>query len=222
MVGQQGRYSMREMIDCTSANLNKVAAVFPHEQMWGAYMTGTPDVKYTIAQLTQIPAPVTVTIDQGYGSPAITTANVRDVENFAWSPAAAVKLANWNNPRPTIYCNLNDLTRSGGVLDSGWAGDIWLAHPAVNAPLIPPSIPGLDPKRIVAIQWQFNDTYDKSVVFDDYWPERKPMTAHPVAPAPPGQWEKSAVLTGIGLDGNLWQTTYDPDTGLWSHPVRLP
>lgn len=46
-------------------------------------------------------------------------------------------------------------------------------------------------------------------------------TAHPVAPAPPGNWERGAVMTGIGTDGNLWQTTYDPATGKWGPTVRV-
>lgn len=47
------------------------------------------------------------------------------------------------------------------------------------------------------------------------------MTSYPNAPAPPGLWEKAAVLTGIGLDGNVWTTTYNPVTGKWDGPVRV-
>lgn len=43
----------------------------------------------------------------------------------------------------------------------------------------------------------------------------------PKAPAPPGQWEDAAVLTGVGLDGKLWTTVYHPATGKWTAPVRV-
>lgn len=43
----------------------------------------------------------------------------------------------------------------------------------------------------------------------------------PKAPAPPGQWEDAAVLTGVGLDGKLYQTIYHPATGKWTAPIRV-
>jgi len=158
---------MREMIDCTSSNLAHVKTLFPNAVMWGAYVTGTPDIKYTSAQLAEIPAgALKVLIDQGYGSPAVTTAHVRDVEPGAWQPKNAVHTSNWETGRPTIYCDRNDLYRPGGVLDYGWKGDLWLAIPG-SAPITPPAVSGC---RVVAVQYGFAGSYDKSVVFDDTWP----------------------------------------------------
>lgn len=165
---------MREMIDCTSANLAHVQSLFPNPQVWAAYITGSPDVRYTDAQLASIPdTAVTVTIDQGYTGSPVPTAIVRDVEFGAWSPKNAVDKTNWHTERPTIYCDRYDLTRAGGVLASGWQGDLWLAIPSVTAPLISPVIPGCN---VVAVQWNFTGSYDKSIVFDDTWPVKQVTT----------------------------------------------
>lgn len=160
------------MIDCISENFDAVLSLFPDPAMWAGYDTGTPNIVYT-SQWGQLPATCKqVHIDQGYQSPSVTISTVRDVEPGAWTPQAAVNRANWKAERPTIYCDLNDLSRSGGVLDSGWQGDLWLAIPGFTGDA--PVYPGC---TTVAVQNQLGvgNLYDSSIVFDPYWPENPPV-----------------------------------------------
>jgi hypothetical protein len=105
-----------------------------------------------------------------------------------------------------------------------WKGDIWLAAPGLTDGEC--LALAANNKQIVAVQNTFAGSYDKSIVIDAHWPEKAPVTVpppvtHPKAPAPPGEWEKIAVLAGLGTDGNLWQTVYNPATGEWSAPVKV-
>jgi hypothetical protein len=163
---------MRTMIDCESIYFLQVLSQFPDPQMWAGYDTGTPAIKYIPQDWAKLPSTcAAVHIDQGLNSPPVTISTVRDVEPGAWSPQAAVDKTNWTVERPTIYCDQNDLERSGGVLDSGWKGDLWLAIPSGKAPITPPVYPGC---TTVAVQWDYPGNYDASVVFDEYWPNNPP------------------------------------------------
>lgn len=163
----------RMMVDCTSSNLSAVLKLYAAKPpLWAGYDTGSGNIKYSIANWDSIPAGITkVHIDQGFGSPVTTTATVRDVEPYAWTPAKAVNLSNWHAERPTIYCDRNDLTRPGGVLASGWKGSVWLAEPSTSEPSVAPVYPGV---TVVAQQWYFGTNHDQNVVFDPYWPHNKP------------------------------------------------
>lgn len=65
--------------------------------------------------------------------------------------------------------------------------------------------------------------YDESLIYDDTWKASvaPPSAVHAAAPAPPGLW-LDAILIGRGLDSRLWRTSYNPQTGTWSTPVREP
>lgn len=148
------------MADAISANYGSL----PAGVMWAGYVTGPPSIQWTAAQL----ATAQVTIDQGSTGSPVPTANVRDVETGAWTPASAVVRAGWTAPRPTIYCDQDTLPQ---VLADGWQGCLWLAIPGWLIGQALPSAPGC---QIVAVQNQQdagNGAYDLSVVLDPTWPE---------------------------------------------------
>lgn len=200
------------MVDCISKNLSAVLKLYAAKPpVWAGYDTGTPDIQYSQADWNLVPSNIIrVHIDQGFGSPAITTSHVRDVEPGAWEPAKAVNLSNWKTPRPTIYCDRSDLTRPGGVIDSGWKGDIWLADPATSEPKVAPVYPGV---TVVAQQWYFGTNHDQDVIFDPYWPDKKPDP-------PPAEWtygppQHLTVRAGYHSVGLVW----DAPAGHYPEPV---
>lgn len=203
----------RMMVDCIRNSLPAVLKLYATKPaVWAGYDTGTSDIKYTDADWAMVPANITrVHIDQGFNSPATTTSHVRDVEPGAWEPAKAVELSNWKTPRPTIYCDRNDLTRPGGVIDSGWRGDVWLAYPTSSEPRIAPVYPGV---TIVAQQWYFGTDHDQDVIFDPYWPASKPEP-------PPSEWtygppKHLTVRAGYHSAGLAW----DAPSGKYPEPVH--
>jgi hypothetical protein len=156
----------RIMADAIHAN---VPAIPRDIQLVAGYVTGTPDIQWTAADWDSFAGIPHVTIDQGFQSPPVTTAVVRDVEPSAWTPAAAVNSANWQATRRTIYCNQSDLSRPGGVLASGWQGDLWIAIPNWQPGQALPAAPGC---TIVAVQSNFtNPAVDLSYVLDPAWPD---------------------------------------------------
>jgi hypothetical protein len=145
------------------------------------YDTGTPGIKWTAADWARFTGITQVHIDQGYQSPPVTTSTVRDVEPGAWGVAAAVDLSTWATARPTIYCDQYDLTRPGGVLASGWHGDLWLAIPGWQPGQPLPATPGC---TVVAVQNALGDahgTYDLSIVIDPAWPALPEGDSMPIA-----------------------------------------
>ena len=167
----------RIMYDCIHQNVDAVKALWKPGNLVAAYLTGSPAIKWTSADLARFPADSIVTIDQGFTGSPILTAMVRDVERGAWTAENAIKEP-WHTPRPTIYCNKTDLQT---VISLGWKGSIWLAHPE-QMPVSAPTYPGV---TVVAQQFGFDTTHDVSVVFDGNWPHLPPeidvlsVTGHP-------------------------------------------
>jgi len=155
------------MYDAIHANVARVPA---NAEIVAGYVTGTLDINWTNADFRRFATSRKVTIDQGgIGSP-VPEAMVRDVETGAWTPEAAVRgPAQWTAVRPTIYCNQSTLSR---VLAAGWKGDIWLVHLSQNPPTKAPDVPNC---TVVAVQYAFKGIYDQSIVFDPYWPDRRPQ-----------------------------------------------
>lgn len=215
----------RKMYDAEGVNAHTLVSHNP--TMLGIYLTGS-GIAWTTAEVALFPHVQPgqwVRIDQGSAGAPQYKATVVDCESGAYSLAGAINwLARCTAPRPTLYCTRSTLPSYHGTRD------IWLAAPGLtDAEAI--ALAKTD-KRIVAVQncWPgiglpANATYDTSVVIDPYWPEVKPVPPTPVnhekAPAPPGEWKDAAMLTGIGLDGNLWSTVYNPSTGKWSTPVKI-
>lgn len=217
----------RVMIDTTH---NGFPQALPHitnlpaGNIVALYDTGSPNIAATPADIAAVPARLEkVFIDQGFtGSPNL-KADVRDVEQGAWTVQAAVNKTGWNVARPTLYVGFPDTVQE--VFNAGWRGDVWLVHQSPTPPTSPPIVPaGIN---VVAVQWNFtNPNFDESVVFDSSWHSGVIM---PVPQVPPGPWKdaaawnwKAVTIVGTGLNGELYQFIYNPSTGLWTGPVHIP
>lgn len=158
----------RYMYDATKTNAGVLVAKNP--EMVAIYLTGSSDIRWTSTQVQFFPRVKTfVRIDQGGPTSPQFMAHVVDVEPGAWSVTDAENrfLPNCTAPRPTIYCDRNDYQHVTAKCD------IWLAAPGLTdaqAFLLRKADP-----RIVAIQNVFAGDYDRSVVFDDFWPEKPPV-----------------------------------------------
>ena len=194
----------RVMIDTTHGGFPAALVELkslPAGNLIALYDTGSPDINATSGDIAQIPAQYTdVMIDQGFtGSPNM-SATIRDCENGAWTLAKAVNKTGWNVPRPTLYIGSPDTVQE--AYDLGWRGDVWLALSSNVAPNGPPAVlPGIN---YVGIQWNFqNASYDKSVIFDNSWPNVKPAPA----PARVGQLHYGGSIWEVSsTDGVHWTT----------------
>ena len=158
---------MRYMYDATSSNAGLLVTKNP--EMLAIYLTGTPDVRWTSRQVAFFPRVKTwVRIDQGGPTSPQYTAAVVDVEPHARTVSQAENdfLVKCTAPRPTIYCDRNDYQHVTAKCD------IWLAAPGLTDDQAL-ALRKADP-RIVAVQNVFADGYDRSIVFDDYWPDKPP------------------------------------------------
>jgi hypothetical protein len=158
------------MYDAIGANAAQLASLVPNAEMVAWYGTGSADIDWSLADRERFPHSVMVEIDQGFTGSPVPAAIVRDVENGAWTPGAAVDKSNWTAARPTIYCNRSTLT---AVIAAGWKGDVWLAWPGFSG-TTPPVYPGVN---VVAVQNTWAGWYDASIVFDPTWPAAKPVVS---------------------------------------------
>ncbi len=202
---------MRIMGDAIHLNVPKLA-VAP-VQMAAGYVTGTADIQWTAADWQRFIEIPRVMIDQGYQSPAVTTATVRDVETGAWTPGVAVELANWTAQRPTIYCSASVLP---ALEQAGWRGDVWVADWTGS----PPSSPYPVPSGMTCVAVQYSDqggggAYDLSVVFDPVWPSKGSdpvLTAYQpgsvfLVYSPSGQLQ----IGGVGQDNAVYLSDLNAD-----------
>lgn len=135
------------------------------------YGTGSPNVQWTKSEISLFPPAIMVEIDQGgMGTPKL-DAVVRDIENGAWTPGAAVDKTGWNVERPTLYCVRDTLPQ---VVADKWQGDVWLAWPGWKGEALP-RYPGI---TFVAVQSGFFANYDSSVIIDPYWPHKTPADVY--------------------------------------------
>lgn len=163
-------------------HLNVAQLLAAGTDLVAGYVTGTPDIAWTLAdfQAAFDAGKIVVTIDQGgIGSP-VPVAQVRDVEAGAWTPAAAVS-APWTAARPTIYISLASLPE---LEQAGWRGDVWVADWTGTPPASPPPVPA----GMTCVAQQYSDqggggAYDLSVVFDPAWPAKGDPMAQVVAQA---------------------------------------
>lgn len=149
----------RRMYDATGQNAPGLVRFSP--VMVAGYDTGTPDVKWPPPEWLLFPHAVHVHIDQaGPGAPS-RTAHVMDVQPGAYRPPdVPAWVAQSHAPRPTVYCDRNDLP----AVQAFFHGPVWLAWPGWNGEPLPRG------NEIVAVQNVVTATYDTSVVFDPTWP----------------------------------------------------
>jgi len=174
--------SDRYMDDVMHANLHFVK--FTGVQLVAGYDTGSPEVRWTDADKAYVRGLglIFVGIDQGFTGSPVPATPVRDVERGAWSPEAAVNRAGWTAERPTIYAARDDMLT---VVELGWTGDIWLAWPETFPPArdaVLAAYPEYKRANLIGVQCgeDIAGLYDKSVIYDPYWPGRAPAP-----PAPP-------------------------------------
>lgn len=214
----------RTMGDAIHDNVSALVAIKGELQLVAGYVTGSADVQWTSADWAEFAGLSLVTIDQGYTGSPVASADVRDVEAGAWTPAAAVDLDGWTAARPTIYCSLDTLPQ---VTAAGWRGDVWLADWTGTPPTDPPAEAGV---TVVAVQYASLADYDLSVVFDPYWPAEGPDPMFITIPGVPGQWlsveqlyspaSKTAYVVGVGTNGLVYMSK-SVNGGAWTSPVVL-
>jgi hypothetical protein len=174
-------------------------------QMVAGYVTGSPDILWTNADWALFPGLPHVTIDQGFTGSPVASAIVRDVEPGAWTAAAAVSSRPWTPARPTIYCSTSALPT---LEQAGWRGDVWVANYVTSAPGSPYPVPA----GMTCVAWQWTNmggggTYDLSVVFDPYWPDRPPATSPEAENMNAAQYSDGRQIVAlIGTDGNVYVT----------------
>lgn len=201
----------RIMGDAIHDNVPALAAA--PVQMVAGYVTGTPDVQWTAADWNLFLEVPRVTIDQGYQSPAITTATVRDEEKGAWTLPGAADLSDWTAQRPTIYVSLSTLP---ALAAAGWRGDVWVA----DWTNVPPTSPPVMPAGMTCVAVQYTNkggggTYDESIVFDPLWPSKEapvavtawqPGSVH-ILYSPAGQLQ----ISGVAQDNCIYVADLNPD-----------
>jgi hypothetical protein len=228
-----------DIFDTTTVNVPSL----PVNQQAAGYTTGSADIKWTPAQFAAHTTPFSaVRIDQDSGA-SDPTADILDVENGA---ATVVEIPHWltlaresfNNGHrlgqrwPGIYCNL-------GTLDS--AINVCILNGLSNVPFAIADLTNradaaakvsaaTGPFPRVWQQYQFGTQFDSGMVSVDWL--KKVSTVMPPAPtiqSPPGQWNdpkswswQCVVITGLGMNGEVYQFTFNPKTGNWTGPVKLP
>lgn len=159
-------------------------------------------------------------------------ADVLDIETGAATVAQAPDWAKQHNAVPgaypaILYCNRDNMPALTAAMA---AAGLQLAHhyflfvATLDGTKTLPGMTG-----VWGVQYagsaQTGGHYDESLIYIDAWEPTAPTpvppaSTHPSAPAPPGLW-RGAMLTGIGLDGRLWQTEYNAAKGSWTAPVRI-
>lgn len=197
---------MRIGVDCIGANARAVHSQFPDVGVIFVYDTGSPDIKWQPDEVALWPSATKIHIDQGAGSPPVTTATVRDVESGAWTVDAALRTGNWVAERPTQYGSRSTIQE---LASKGWTGDVWVAWPGWKGNS-PPIIKGVN---VVAVQNVWAGNYDSSIIFDQYWPYDGP-TEEPVfvqqvlpgvdnySPFPSGTFRQVILLRDFSTDAN--------------------
>lgn len=159
----------RHMYDAIGANAAALESAV-HPDFVAIYLTGSPAIRYTSAEVQVYKELKTVVrIDQGGQTSPQYVANVFDVEPGAWSMAAALEATKrCTAPRPTIYCNRSEYA----TVPRSYTGDLWIAAPGLSD--VQAEAFAASDKRIVAVQNVWANIYDRSVVVDPYWPNLAP------------------------------------------------
>jgi hypothetical protein len=187
----------RVMYDAIHVNVPAIPLV--NDELVAGYVTGTADVIWTPADWARFPGNSHVTIDQGAnGAPAL-AANVVDFESGAYTPAQAdSRMKSATSSRPTIYAAPDTLTQIAAATD--WRGDVWVPH-SEDGPPDAGTFPVPDGFNLIGIQWNFtHNNYDESVVYDDYWPEKAPVTTpDPTEFAAPANLKQTAESVTVDI-----------------------
>jgi hypothetical protein len=227
--------SVIDIYDTTTDNVSDL----PAGQQVAGYTTGR-GIAWTPAQFAAHIKPYpAVRIDQDAGA-ADPTADILDVENGAatvpeipgWLILARASFNGAHRPGqrwPGIYCSLGSLNAAIAACNTAGLSNVPFAiaeltnraDAVVNVSTATGSFP-----RIWQ-QYKFGSAYDSGIASVDWLKEVSGMP--PTPQVPPGQWNapkswswQCVVITGLGLNGELYQFTYNPKTGTWTGPVKIP
>ena len=224
--------------DCMGAKLPGLTV--PPGVLLAGYITGSGDVPWTDQQFAA--HPYAVRIDQSpIDTPFDETADLIDVEPQAgtvadvpeWVHGAWVSYRTGRRPgqrTPTIYAYESELTPIANTLNAAGITsgvNIWLSKPMQKDAAISILNAASGPFPIIGVQYEFNTSYDVSLVSTAWLNNVSKAPGNTQQPAsgailktPPGQWKKSVIMLGIGLDNNIWITEYNIQNGAWSEPRR--
>lgn len=216
--------------DATHENIGSL----PAGGMYAGYVTGSGPVPWTAADWAKYPN--AVHIDQ---TPADTpwdaTADVDDMERGAvtlneLAGRAKLRIMSFKNGtrpgqrEPLVYASASNITPVVNALIAGGVTSgvgLWVANWNLSQPeAIAEVLAASGPFPIRGVQY-INGTFDMSVM-DTGWLSNvsgKPEPGTAIT-APPGRWERGAVLMGIGTDGNVWATTFTVGHG-WNAPAKV-
>lgn len=213
--------------DATHTNVGSLPKAAPV----AGYLSGSADIQWTSNDWTAHPG--AVTIDQSPEDGSFTSyADVDDYENGAvllseLAPRYVTRFTSFlgndypGQREPLIYCSRNMVTIvanaliAGGVNSAGlWVAD-WGIGPALAGSMVTQAS---GPFPIRGVQYASNPEYDTSV-FDERWFNTVATSKVSIDVLPPGEWEFPVVLLGKGIDGNLWETTFDGTK--WTTPIKL-
>lgn len=222
--------------DATSANLSKVPSVMgPYG---GGYITGSDGVPWTMAQRDQYPQAVMYDQSSIVTSVDI-TADAFDLENGAVTVgeiAQCVKdgrsafnvVARIGQRWPAVYMSESNVTTVVNALIAGGVtscplivADYSYSYTEALADVANAS----GPFPIVGVQYSDaggNGAYDLDVWSLEWLNNRSKMAteSYAVSTLPPGEWRGPIVLTGEGIDGNIYTTTLKADGKTWETPVK--
>lgn len=213
----------------------------PPGVLMAGYMTGSGAVPW--GPNTWAKYPNAVRIDQSpVDTPFDETADVIDVEPQAgtvagvpeWVHGAWVSYRTGRRPgqrTPTVYAYESELTPIANTLNAAGITsgvNIWLSKPMTASQAADLLNTAGGPFPIIAVQYEFNPDHDVSLVSTAWLNNvskapgntQQPVN-HPHPPAPPGEWKDWVMMAGVGMDGNVWGTAYNPDTGTWTTPSRF-
>jgi hypothetical protein len=212
--------------DATAQNINSL----PKGLLPVGYSTGTPDVMWTTQDFDNHPGALRICQDNGSDE----TADYIDVESGAatyqdaavWYPKALQSYETGQRPGqrwPGMYVSMSNVTALANELVAAkiTAGPKLIiakwGTAATSADAVIAAASG--PYPIVGMQIADVGVYDLDV-YSESWVNEVSKT--PLPAAPPGQWSddnwdwKDAVITGIGLDGELISFAFNPATGSWT------
>ena len=200
---------MRYMYDCTHAEVPNLAAINP--SFVAMYLTGSSSIRWTSSDVQQFSSGTEfVRIDQGGpGSPQY-EADVFDAEPGAWSISGAIAATKkCTADRPTIYCDRSDYA----TIPDSYTDDIWLAAPGLTDAQAQ-ALAATD-SRIVAVQNYWGTEWDRSAVFDAYWPNIAGL---------PANWYYGPVqgLTLVNVGPSSFKISFSAPAENTGYPAAVP
>jgi len=196
--------------DAISANVTTIPVNGSFTGHIFAYVSGTPDIVWSQADINRYPHATFDLIDQGAGEPW-RSPTVMDIENGAFT-VADIHPMQLKYPGIKVYCNQSTLAP---VYAEGYRGKVWIAAPGTDAVRLAENVEREYPGLVVfAVQDVWLKTYDHSTILPPPVPPishvdiqgyevRKPD--HNTVPAVLQWWGDSGVVTrASNIPRSVW------------------